>query len=144
MKKSIFLIIVACMGITFACAERPIKTEEAYMKLKWETNFDVAFERAKKEHKFVMVMVEEPTCRWCVKMKKSTLSDPKVGEKLQKYVLLRVKRSDKKSIDRLEGFTSAIPSFHFMTTNKETIETIIGYFESKDFLDYLIEIEKEN
>jgi len=34
-------------------------------------------------------------------------------------------------------FTAAMPSFHFMTANKET-------FESKDFLDYLIALEKEN
>jgi hypothetical protein len=31
-----------------------------------------------------------------------------------------------------------------MTANKETIETIIGYFETEDFLSYLVEIETDN
>ena len=40
---------------------------EAFEKLTWETDMDHAFERAKKEHKNVMIMVEDPRCKWCTK-----------------------------------------------------------------------------
>ena len=144
MKQIILFLTLWCMSASLGFAQQPTETLEAYSKLEWETEFAIAFERAKNEHKHVMIMVEEPQCKWCVKMKKGALSNPHVQEKLQAYVLLKVQRSDKDSIKQIEGFTSAIPSFHFMQANKETIETIIGYFETEDFLSYLVEIETEN
>ncbi|HQR73523.1 MAG TPA: thioredoxin family protein [Sulfurovum sp.] len=144
MKKIILFVALGCMGVSQGFARQQTEILQAYHKLEWETAFSTAFERAKKEHKDVMVMVEEPQCKWCVKMKNGALSNPDVQVKLQDYVLLKVQRSDKESIKQIEGFTAAIPSFHFMTANKETIETIIGYFETEDFLSYLVEIETDN
>lgn len=144
MKTIILFLTLWFMSVSLGFAQQQIEAHEAYSKLVWETEFTTAFERAKNEHKHVMIMVEEPRCKWCVKMKKGALSNPDVQAKLQAYVLLKVQRSDKESIKQIEGFTSAIPSFHFMQANKETIETIIGYFETEDFLSYLTQIETEN
>ena len=157
MQKTIPLLALFCLCILQGHAEQSAtpsqasilkspkeETLEAFNKLKWETDMDHAFERAKKEHKNVMIMVEEPQCKWCVKMKKGALSDHNVQDKLQAYVLLKVQRSDKDTIKQIEGFTCAIPSFHFMQSDKETIETVIGYFETEDFLGYLSEIETDN
>ncbi|WP_309499425.1 DUF255 domain-containing protein [Sulfurovum sp.] len=157
MKKMAPLLALFCLCMFQGHAEQSVKPfqetiskspEEEMLgtfgKLKWETEMDYAFERAKKEHKNVMIMVEEPQCKWCVKMKKGALSDKDVQVKLQAYVLLKVRRSDRDTIKQIEGFTSAIPSFHFMYPNKETIETVIGYFETEDFLGYLCEIETDN
>lgn len=116
----------------------------AYNKLIWETDMDQAFERAKKEHRNVMVMVEDPRCKWCEKMKKGALSDEKVQEKLQSYILVNVQRSDKKTAKRIKEFTGAIPSFYFMEPDEELIESVVGYFVTEDFLGYLIEIEEDN
>ena len=123
------------------------KKEEArstFDKLSWETDMDYAFERAKKEHKNVMIMVEDPRCKWCTKMKKGALSDQNVQEKLQSYILLKVQRSDKDTAKRIADFTGAIPSFYFMEPNQEVFESVIGYFVTEDFLGYLNEIEEEN
>ena len=116
----------------------------AFEKLHWETDMDVAFERAKKERKNVMVMIEEADCKWCMKMKKGALSDPKVQDRLQSYILLKVKRSDKKTADRIEDFTGAIPSFYFMQPDQEMIESVIGYFITEDFAGYLDELAEDN
>ena len=120
------------------------ETLGAFDKLKWETDMDHAFERAKKEHKNVMIMVEDPRCKWCTKMKKGALSDQSVQDKLQSYILLKVQRSDKDTAKRIVDFTGAIPSFYFMEPNQEVFESIIGYFVTEDFLGYLTEIEEEN
>ena len=120
------------------------ETLGAFEKLIWETDMDHAFERAKKEHKNVMIMVEDPRCKWCTKMKKGALSDHNVQDKLQSYILLKVQRSDKKTAKRIQDFTGAIPSFYFMEPNQEVFESVIGYFVTEDFLGYLNDIEEEN
>ncbi len=120
------------------------ETRVAYSKLKWEADMDYAFQRARNEHKNVMIMVEEPGCKWCVKMKKGALSDQNVQNMLDAYVLIKVQRSDKSKVEQIEDFDGAIPSFHFMQPDKERIETVIGYFETEDFLSYLCDIETDN
>lgn len=116
----------------------------AFEKLIWETDMDLAFERAKREHRDVLIMVEDTRCKWCKNMKKGALSDPKVQEKLQSYILLKVQRSDKATSKRITEFNGAIPSFYFMESNQELYESIVGYFTTEDFLQFLIEIEQDN
>lgn len=116
----------------------------AFEKLIWETDMDHAFERAKKEHKNVIVMIEDTRCKWCKKMKIGALSDESVQKKLQSYILLKVQRSDKETAKRIVDFTGAIPSFYFMEPDQEIYESIVGYFTIEDFLSYLIEIEEDN
>jgi thioredoxin-related protein len=115
-----------------------------FEKLIWEIDMDHAFERAKKEHKNVMIMVEDIRCKWCTKMKKGALSDPNVQDKLQSYILLKVQRSDEKTAKRIKEFTGAIPSFYFMQPDQELFESVVGYFVTEDFLGYLNDIEEEN
>lgn len=134
--------------VTAVKSEPTQKNEEneslgAFENLHWETDMDYAFERAKKEHKNVMVMIEDTHCKWCTKMKKGALSDPKVQNKLQSYILLKVQRSDKETAKRIETFTGVIPSFYFMQPDKEMTDSIIGYFMTEDFAGYLDEIAEE-
>ncbi len=129
---------------TIQSMQKKEETLGAFEKLIWETEMDYAFERAKKEHKNVMIMVEDTRCKWCTNMKKGALSDQSVQDKLQSYILLKVQRSDKKTAKRIEDFTGAIPSFYFMQPNKELLESVIGYFVTEDFLGYLNDIEEEN
>lgn len=119
------------------------ETLSAFEKLIWETDMDLAFERAKKEQKNVMIMVEDKRCKWCKNMKVGALSDPTVQEKLQSYILLKVQRSDKKTSTRIKEFTGAIPSFYFMEADQELYESIVGFFATEDFLGFLTEIEDD-
>jgi len=120
------------------------ETLDAFEKLSWETDMDLAFQRAKKEHKNVMIMVEDTRCKWCKNMKVGALSDPNVQAKLQPYILLKVQRSDKETAKRIVEFTGAIPSFYFMEPNQELYESIVGYFATEDFLQFLTDIEEDN
>lgn len=120
------------------------ETLGAFDKLHWEMDMDHAFERAQKEQKNVMIMVEDTRCKWCINMKIGALSDQRVQDKLQSYILLKVQRSDKKTAKRIKEFTGAIPSFYFMQPDQELLESVIGYFFTEDFLGYLTEIEEDN
>ena len=119
------------------------ETLAAFEELSWETDMDHAFERAQKEQKNVMIMVEDRRCKWCKNMKMGALSDPNVQDKLQSYILLKVQRSDKKTAGRIEDFTGAIPSFYFMEPDQELFESVVGYFATEDFLRFLTEIEED-
>lgn len=104
--------------------------------------WDEAFARAKKEHKNVMVVVHEDYCKWCKKMETQTLPDAKIQKKLEKYVILELKRSDRDSVKNLKTFSGAIPSFYFFNANQLLIDEVIGYFDVEDFLGYLTDLEE--
>jgi len=121
--------------------------ERAYQKqhpsLVWHTSVKEAFDEAKREKKEVMVMVEDPHCRWCKKMKAGALSRPAVQKRLQKYVLLRIQRANTQSMDALEGLHGPIPSFHLFSATKKPLDSLAGYYSSQDFERYLKELQEE-
>ena len=128
---------------TIQTLQKKDMTLDAFEKLIWETDMDLAFQRAKKEHKNVMIMVEDTRCKWCKNMKVGALSNPNVQAKLEPYILLKVQRSDKETAKRITEFTGAIPSFYFMEPDQELYESIVGYFATEDFLQFLTEIEED-
>ena len=110
--------------------------------LPWHSDIDTAFTIAAKENKLVIIMVGEDYCKWCTKMKENTFTDPRIKEKLEKYTLVSVKRSDKSAIKHVPTFDGTIPSLFFMYANREMIEPVVGYFEADDLLSYIQEIEE--
>lgn len=112
--------------------------------LYWYASVEKAFTQAQNEHKNVMVMVEDPHCRWCVKMKTDTLSDARVEKMMQEYILLKIDRSDTKTMESLPGLRGPIPSFHFFTPKRVFIDKVAGYYQADDFLGYLQEITNDD
>jgi len=110
--------------------------------LTWYLNIEDGLKQAKIENKRMIVMVSEESCRWCKKMKESTLLDVRIQNRLKEYILVSVKRSDTNAVKHLERFDGNIPSFFFMKEDKELIESIVGYFKADDFLEYIHEIEE--
>ena len=99
--------------------------------LTWQDDVKTAFKLAEKEQKSVMVMVED------------ALSNAEVQKNLQKYILLKIDRSDNESIESLPGLRGPIPSFHFFTAKKKFIDNVAGYYETEDFLGYIKEISED-
>jgi thioredoxin-related protein len=120
-----------------------VKPNTQKLELVWLDDVQAAFTLAKKEKKSVLVMVEDPNCRWCVKMKEGALSDERVQKHLQEYVLLKIERSDKSSMESLPGLRGPIPSFHFFTADKKFIDKLAGYYKTEDFLGYIKEIAED-
>jgi thioredoxin-related protein len=110
--------------------------------LTWYLNMEDGLKQAKIENKRILIMVGEDSCRWCKKMKEETLIDVRIQNKLKQYILVSIKRSNSKQIGYLDTFDGNIPSFFLMQKNKELSESIVGYYKSDDFLDYLNEIEE--
>ena len=110
--------------------------------LDWVKDMDMAFVLAKKENKSVMVYVESEHCRWCKKMKGSTLLDENVEERLKKFILVKVMREDEDAMKHLPE-VRGVPTIFFMNKNKELLEDILGYFDVLDFTSYIGDVEKK-
>ncbi len=120
------------------------KKSDTNVTLVWPNDIKVAFKLAQEEQKNVMVMVEDVRCRWCIKMKEGALSNAEVQKNLQKYILLKIDRSDNDSMESLPGLRGPIPSFHFFTAKKKFIDNVAGYYETEDFLGYIKEISEDS
>ena len=108
----------------------------------WEKDLPTAFKKAKSENKIVMVMAVSVGCKWCKKMKKETLANPKVAKKLQNYILVMADRETPSERQQLPPFKH-VPIIFFMTHKKEMLDNLRGYFEAETFLDYLVSFEEE-
>jgi len=136
--KILFIILINLL-IFNACIAKEHKEE---VSIPWEQNLSIAFDKAKKENKIVMVMAHSQGCRWCEKLEKNTLSDIRVLSELNKYILVKADRETPSERIQLPEFNH-VPVVFFMTPQKGEIESILGYFEADDFLEYLQEFEED-
>jgi thioredoxin-related protein len=108
----------------------------------WQKDITTAFEKAQKENKVVMVVVEGEHCRWCKKMKHRTLSDDSVLERLEPYIIVKVMREDTEDVKDLPAI-NGVPTIFFLKANKKTIETVVGYYNIVDFTSFIDSVEKK-
>ena len=139
-------VLIFCIIFFLVACEEKIVQKPKQITIsgqKWYLEIPTALSIAQKEQKNLLVMVSEEYCRWCIKMEEETLTQTSIQKKLKEYVLVSVKRSDKKSIQYLDDFDGNIPSFFFIEPQTGFVESIIGYYEASSFLDYLREIEDD-
>ena len=108
----------------------------------WQKDIATAFEKAEKENKVVMVMVEGKHCRWCKKMKHRTLSDDSVLKRLESYIAVKVMREDADAVKDLPQI-NGVPTIFFIEANKKVLKSVVGYYDVYDFTSYINDIEKK-
>jgi len=131
MKLVCFLILFALAA--GGCEKKQTTSElreEAFVQPlqgRWMNDLDKALTEAQKSNRPLIVMISEPDCRWCIKMKKGALSDPRVQKQLERYLLVRIRRSDREHASKIEAFDGKIPSFFILSPNGEVVDSIVGY-----------------
>ena len=140
MKKVLKYLISLFLVLFFESTLLPAQSQQH--ELIWEKDTATAFAKAKAENKNVMLMMEATYCKWCKKMKSVTLADERVKKRVQKYILVKIRRCDKEAMKILPESYYPAPTVFFMTPEGEIIDNIIGYFEPEDFLNYMDEIEE--
>ena len=111
-------------------------------ELTWQKDIVTAFEKATKDNKVVMVMVEGKHCRWCKKMKHRTLSDDSVVKRLESYIIVKVMREDADSVKDLPQI-NGVPTIFFIKANKKVLKNVVGYYDVYDFTSYINDIEQK-
>jgi len=70
-------------------------------RIDWQPWSDAVFERAAREHRFVLLDLEAVWCHWCHVMDEVTYRDPKVVELIQsRYIPVRVDQDSRPDISR--------------------------------------------
>ena len=78
---------------------RPLLAAEPVRKIEWQPWSDSVFEKAKREHRFVLLDLEAVWCHWCHVMDAQTYADPKVIALIQsKYLAVKVDQDSRPDI----------------------------------------------
>ncbi len=94
--------------------------------LDWPSDYDKALIQAKKENKFVYILITSDSCRWCRKFEETTLQDRDIKKRLQKeYITIHLSR-DRHTIPG-QFKTSPIPRHYFLDQKGDVLYNTIGY-----------------
>ncbi|CAA6806298.1 MAG: Unknown protein [uncultured Sulfurovum sp.] len=137
----VLLLILLLLNLSACETKQTTYERNKGYGIPWEKDLNTAFKKAKIENKIIMVMATSDDCRWCEKMKKNTLSKAHVIKKLKNYILVMADKETKEETNQLPPFQH-VPMIFFMTHEKETLDTLRGYFSPEDFLEYLIDFEE--
>jgi thioredoxin-related protein len=110
-------------------------------ELGYESNYAKAMERAKKEHKNVMLVLVSNFCPWCRKFEQRVLLKQQVHKLVSKSYIPVILNKEKEPFPK-ELNMSFTPIVHFISykTSKK-YQTVVGYNNKDEFL-YLIKNDK--
>lgn len=102
--------------------------------------FDKAIEKAKKEHKIIMIEAMSETCHYCRRMETTVLVDNEVQNVFKKdFLTLKIDITKAKLPLGLN--VELTPTFIFIDENAKIITKIPGAWDKKNFLDILQEVK---
>lgn len=105
--------------------------------LTWHSDYNEAFNIAKKEHKLFMLFLTQPGCKTCVYMRDKTLQDTKVKTYLQTHFIVAELYMQARSLPRRYRAQMS-PVFTFIDPEEDDIvEQIMGGRTPKRFLQTL-------
>lgn len=111
-------------------------------ELVWQKDITTAFEKAQKENKVVMVLVEGEHCKWCTKMKDRTLYADSVSQRLEPYILVKIMRENAEDVKDLP-IIKGVPTIFFLKANKKVLESVVGYYNIVEFAGFIDSVEKK-
>ncbi len=131
--KYIFLILFIISGL-FSSSKF---TEE----MKYETNYEIALNKAKNENKNLMMLVTSESCPWCRKLERQTLRKEDINDIIQKsYIPLNVDQDLKNYPKNFE--VKYVPTVYFIDSKSgKIIQKSVGYKNKKEFSNILGKIK---
>ena len=108
--------------------------EEA-KKLGVESNYAIAFTKAKKEKKMLVMVIVKENCRWCEKLVNKTLSEETVKKKLENYITVIVDRNADFPSAFKENFFPSI--FYIDYETEKSVYSNVGFVGKPCFLNDL-------
>lgn len=118
--KNIFFLLMFCISVFGA-------------EITWNTSYDSARAKAKKESKPLMVLITSEDCRWCRKLEETTLQDEEIISRINtQFQAINVTKD--KSIYPKSLTAKMVPMSYFLDpSNGKVLYSIPGYWESEDY-----------
>jgi thioredoxin-related protein len=109
------------------------------------TNYEEGLAAAKKENKALFILFSTKYCRWCNKLKETTLKDSEIIRRLnEEFIVLFLDRDNNSYPKKYK--VRGVPALYLTDKNEEIFTTIVGYHKNpKDYLKWFnyIKIELE-
>lgn len=102
-------------------------------EITWNTSYDSARAKAKKESKPLMVLITSEDCRWCRKLEETTLQDEEIISRINtQFQAINVTKD--KSVYPKSLTAKMVPMSYFLDpSNGKVLYSIPGYWESEDY-----------
>lgn len=113
-------------------------------EIKWAKDFDSGIIEAKKESKPVLFIFSRHTCKYCVILEKTTLSDEEVIKDVNKNFVSIIAYSDDKDVMPRALWRPGTPTIWFLQSNGEPMyQPLMGAVDTKNFLKALDIVKKD-
>ncbi len=104
--------------------------------LGWSSDYEKALIQAKKENKFVYVLITSDSCRWCRKFEQTTLLDMDIEDRLEEeYITLHLSRDQHKIPGKFK--TSPVPRHYFLDQKGDILYDTLGYRDVELFNSFM-------
>jgi len=104
--------------------------------LGWSSDYDKALIQAKKENKFVYVLITSDSCIWCRKFEQTTLLDMDIEDRLEEeYITIHLSRDQHKIPGKFK--TSPVPRHYFLDQKGNILYDTLGYRDVELFNSFM-------
>jgi len=102
-------------------------------EIPWNSSYDQALLKAKKEGKPLMVLITSETCRWCRKLESTTLQDDEIASRITtSFQAVNVTKD--KSIYPKNFTAKMVPMSYFIDPrNGKVLYSIPGFWGIEDY-----------
>lgn len=108
----------------------------------WNSGYEAAQAKAKKEDKIIYAVITSETCQWCRKLESSTLEDKAVVENMNsKFSAVALTRDKDKYPPCLKA--KMVPMSYFLTPEGRVLYSVPGYWNEEDYLSILGDVERK-
>lgn len=106
--------------------------------IKWEKDYAAALKQSKALNKPMMFIISNHNCHFCVQFDTTTLSSPKVIQKLNTDFVAAIAYTDENPIVPPDLYVGGTPATWFLKSDGEPLfEPLMGAIDAKRFLEAL-------
>jgi len=107
------------------------------------SDYREAFQEAKKENKSVFILFTTKYCRWCIKLKETTLQNAPLSKRLNDdFIVLLLNKNYSQYPSKYQ--VKAVPAVYITDKNEEIFTSIVGYHKNpSDYIKWFNYIKME-
>ncbi len=108
-------------------------------EIAWYDNYNTALQKARESHKNIFLLMTSETCKWCRKLKETTLEDESIAARInQQYIAVELTREKESYPKYLHA--KMVPMSFFLTPQGRLINSMPGYWNVEDYHSVLDDV----